>query len=120
MNVKSPNNISKWQMGFNLAFKGLILSKCSLTVLLENEVVGLMPNSKPGGAGFHFGVCYPREIGKLLKELSMPPLCWKLSAPLLETRPAWVTLPVATLPLTWPSALLGHAILPACRGGGRV
>jgi hypothetical protein len=23
--VKSPNNISKWQMGFNSAFKGLIL-----------------------------------------------------------------------------------------------
>jgi hypothetical protein len=25
MNVKFPNNSSKWQMGFNLAFKGLIL-----------------------------------------------------------------------------------------------
>jgi hypothetical protein len=24
MNVKSPNNTSKWQMRFNLAFKGLI------------------------------------------------------------------------------------------------
>jgi hypothetical protein len=23
MNVKSPNNTSKWQMGFNWAFKGL-------------------------------------------------------------------------------------------------
>jgi hypothetical protein len=23
MNVKSPNNTSKWQMGFNSAFKGL-------------------------------------------------------------------------------------------------
>jgi hypothetical protein len=23
INVKSPNNISKWQMGFNLEFKGL-------------------------------------------------------------------------------------------------
>jgi hypothetical protein len=23
INVKSPNNISKWLMGFNLAFKGL-------------------------------------------------------------------------------------------------
>ena len=23
-NVKSPNNISEWQMGFNSAFKGLI------------------------------------------------------------------------------------------------
>jgi hypothetical protein len=24
INVKSPNNASKWQMGFNSAFKGLI------------------------------------------------------------------------------------------------
>ena len=24
INFKSPNNISKWQMGFNSAFKGLI------------------------------------------------------------------------------------------------
>jgi hypothetical protein len=25
MNVKFPNNTSKWQMGFNSAFKGLIM-----------------------------------------------------------------------------------------------
>jgi hypothetical protein len=25
INVKSPNNISKWHMGINSAFKGLIL-----------------------------------------------------------------------------------------------
>jgi hypothetical protein len=25
INVKSPNNTSKWQMGFNSAFKGLII-----------------------------------------------------------------------------------------------
>jgi hypothetical protein len=28
INVKSPNNISKWQMGFNSAFKGL-MKACS-------------------------------------------------------------------------------------------
>jgi hypothetical protein len=27
INVKSPNNISKWQMGFNSAFKGLMLQQ---------------------------------------------------------------------------------------------
>jgi hypothetical protein len=27
--VKSPNNISKWQMGFNSAFKGLITYICT-------------------------------------------------------------------------------------------
>jgi hypothetical protein len=26
INVKSPNNISKWQIGFNSAFKGLNMS----------------------------------------------------------------------------------------------
>ena len=26
INVKSPNNISEWQMGFNSAFKGLMSS----------------------------------------------------------------------------------------------
>jgi hypothetical protein len=26
--VKSPNNTSKWQMGFNSAFKGLSKSQC--------------------------------------------------------------------------------------------
>jgi hypothetical protein len=30
MNVKSPNNISKWQMGFNSAFKGLIALKYAI------------------------------------------------------------------------------------------
>jgi hypothetical protein len=34
MNVKSPNNISKWQMGFNSAFKGLS-RKCSNTANTE-------------------------------------------------------------------------------------
>jgi hypothetical protein len=29
INVKSPNNTSKWQMGFNSAFKGLIISYSS-------------------------------------------------------------------------------------------
>jgi hypothetical protein len=29
INVKSPNNISKWQIGFNSAFEGLKLSHSS-------------------------------------------------------------------------------------------
>jgi len=28
INVKSPNNITEWQMGFNSAFKGLMMPKC--------------------------------------------------------------------------------------------
>jgi hypothetical protein len=30
INVKSPNNTSKWQMGFNSAFKGLIYERFKL------------------------------------------------------------------------------------------
>jgi len=30
INVKSPNNISKWKMGFNSAFKGLNMYKLIL------------------------------------------------------------------------------------------
>ena len=30
INVKSPNNISEWQMGFNSAFKALKIAACSL------------------------------------------------------------------------------------------
>jgi hypothetical protein len=36
INVKSPNNISKWQMGFNSAFKGLI--KHLMTYLLLHVI----------------------------------------------------------------------------------
>jgi hypothetical protein len=32
MNVKSHNNISKWQMGFNSAFKGLRIKLNPLTM----------------------------------------------------------------------------------------
>jgi hypothetical protein len=35
INVKSPNNISKWQMGFNSAFKGL---KYSVLVFVEKNI----------------------------------------------------------------------------------
>jgi hypothetical protein len=32
INVKSPNNTSKWQMGFNSAFKGLICKVIALNM----------------------------------------------------------------------------------------
>jgi hypothetical protein len=46
INVKSPNNNCKWQMGFNSAFKGLIslhvaLAVCQLRFLNVLEVRGL-------------------------------------------------------------------------------
>jgi hypothetical protein len=66
-NVKSPNNISKWQMGFNSAFKGLIISgwrkdlheivrKNNNTfyfkyMFFENRVVYELITKKGGGEG---------------------------------------------------------------------
>jgi hypothetical protein len=35
INVKSPNNTSKWQMGFNSAFKGLKQFLCMLITCPE-------------------------------------------------------------------------------------
>jgi hypothetical protein len=44
INVKSPNNISKWQVGFNSALKGLIYgvpSKCLETLTYRHGVMSL-------------------------------------------------------------------------------
>jgi hypothetical protein len=35
INVKSPNNISEWHMGFNSAFKGLIQIKYNIFLYME-------------------------------------------------------------------------------------
>jgi hypothetical protein len=42
INVKSPNNTSKWQMGFNSAFKGL---KYSVLIVVEKNI----QNATSGG-----------------------------------------------------------------------
>jgi hypothetical protein len=44
INVKSPNNTSKWQMGFNSAFKGLIhinISQIFVRVSFKCTVISL-------------------------------------------------------------------------------
>ena len=38
INVKSPNNISEWQMGFNSAFKGLTISRVSVCCSLPGSI----------------------------------------------------------------------------------
>jgi hypothetical protein len=38
INVKYPNNISEWQMGFNSAFKGLMYSAAQRVLGGENKV----------------------------------------------------------------------------------
>jgi hypothetical protein len=38
INVKSPNNTSKWQIGFNSAFKGLSTKEtCTCLIKMEEE-----------------------------------------------------------------------------------
>ena len=48
INVKFPNNISKWQMGFNSAFKGLMWKSGwpSLTTVLQSTVKWNLKASK--------------------------------------------------------------------------
>jgi hypothetical protein len=48
MNVKSPNNISKWQMGFNSAFKGLRSKRnaCVDNTFARPPVCDLAPTAK--------------------------------------------------------------------------
>jgi hypothetical protein len=36
INVKSPNNTSKWQMGFNSAFKGLTCFNLNISVSIQH------------------------------------------------------------------------------------
>jgi hypothetical protein len=38
VNVKSPNNTSKWRMGFNSAFKRLVRGKTSSTIRIRNQI----------------------------------------------------------------------------------
>jgi len=37
INIKSPNNISEWQMGFNSAFKGLNIVQVLFSLSSVNE-----------------------------------------------------------------------------------
>jgi hypothetical protein len=41
INVKSPNNTSKWQMGFNSAFKGLTQFRISSTRTVITQIYGV-------------------------------------------------------------------------------
>jgi hypothetical protein len=64
INVKSSNNTSKWQMGFNSAFKGLIRYHISFKIQLET-------NNSWNGICRNFGsvtiqdphLCFPPEDG---------------------------------------------------------
>jgi hypothetical protein len=47
MNVKSPNNISKWQMGFNSAFKGLMLLHLALLGWDAQKLYALFTGEAP-------------------------------------------------------------------------
>ena len=41
-NVKSPNNTSKWQMGFNSAFKGLIRHEQNMMIMIMIVIIIFM------------------------------------------------------------------------------
>jgi hypothetical protein len=60
INVKSPNNISKWQMGFNSAFKGL------MTVLWPRRLVAGLSLWRPGFDRTSFPVRFNVALGQAL------------------------------------------------------
>jgi hypothetical protein len=50
INAKSPNNTSKWQMGFNSAFKGLIITDVSSQrsdSLFKSRMYNVIGHSSP-------------------------------------------------------------------------
>jgi hypothetical protein len=49
INVKSPNNINKWQMGFNSGFKGLTERHEALEVVGVSGVQNWFDNMWTGG-----------------------------------------------------------------------
>jgi hypothetical protein len=50
INVKSPNNISKWQIGFNSAFKGLRPPSVDTEALKEVGMLRKQSHYRPGQA----------------------------------------------------------------------
>jgi hypothetical protein len=46
IHVKSPNNTSKWQMGFNSPFKGLIVVKILLKHILRGYIRFILVQSQ--------------------------------------------------------------------------
>jgi hypothetical protein len=61
VNVKSPNNTSKWQMGFNSAFKGL--SQLSRFIFgVKNVLFLCMKNFDFGGTECLHLICFIVEI----------------------------------------------------------
>jgi hypothetical protein len=71
INVKSPNNTSKWQMGFNSAFKGLKKSSTSHIHIVESRVIsdynnykGIRKEANVASVEIHYdiGICRKDKI----------------------------------------------------------
>jgi hypothetical protein len=77
INVKSPNNISKWQMGFNSAFKGLTQENFSDVVrgLNLSEKQAKLLGSRPKGCNLLYKdneMCCIRYTQNEFKEFFSP------------------------------------------------
>jgi hypothetical protein len=68
INVKSPNNISKWQMGFNSAFKGL-MHKIVNCIVLMYLAVFYSQHYKNGRLSDRHGVLIPLRKQYLVAKL---------------------------------------------------
>jgi hypothetical protein len=54
---RAPNNARKWQMGFNLAFKGLITKPKFPRLFLCSQLQGRAPTFKDYGSSTHTQCC---------------------------------------------------------------
>ena len=60
-----PSNASKWQMGFNSAFKGLIKKYLQLIVIVTSRAL-LIPTINNGGYEKFLILRFPRSETKLI------------------------------------------------------
>ena len=65
INVKSANNISKWQMGFNSAFKGLNLLSASFIKNGRNVIHLLLKSGLSDGQSSSLNIYRDEECNEL-------------------------------------------------------
>jgi hypothetical protein len=74
INVKSLNNISKWQMGFNSAFKGLMSINVNENVFMTITITILVRWVSVDGRATRYGPGFESRGGEIFLELTHSPV----------------------------------------------
>jgi hypothetical protein len=101
INVKSPNNTSKWQMGFNSAFKGLISSEDIRLLGHDALQIYLVINISEGPAACFFRAVQEQKCSFYL---DYPPKSWYSCTNPHEVISQEMDVSISTA--AWTSALL--------------